>query len=182
MAEASRRLGVTTAAPYRHFADRDDLLAAVAARGLDVFAAMLAEAENAADPPRSGWRRWPAHTSGSPRSSARCSTRSSARAWTRAATPNCSAPGNRSTRSSPPSPRGLRGRRGRGRRAVDAIEASAHGYAMLLNDGEYGDGPDAVDATADRAIASARALIAGRQALRTRSSDSRTALPSKALP
>lgn len=29
VAEASRRLGVTTAAPYRHFADRDELLAAV---------------------------------------------------------------------------------------------------------------------------------------------------------
>lgn len=28
LAEASRRLGVTTAAPYRPFADRDDLLAA----------------------------------------------------------------------------------------------------------------------------------------------------------
>jgi hypothetical protein len=38
---------------------------------------------------------------------------------------------------------------------------------MLLNDGEYGDGPDTVDATADRAVASARALIAGRRALRT---------------
>jgi hypothetical protein len=49
----------------------------------------------------------------------------------------------------------------------DAIEASAHGYAMLLTDGEYGQGPDVVDATADRAIASARALIAGRRALRT---------------
>jgi hypothetical protein len=47
----------------------------------------------------------------------------------------------------------------------DAIEATAHGYAMLLTDGEYGDGPDAVDATAARAIASARALIAGRGAL-----------------
>jgi len=29
VAEASRRLGVTAAAPYRHFADRDELLAAV---------------------------------------------------------------------------------------------------------------------------------------------------------
>src|ERR1700722_19089487 len=44
MAEASRRLGVTTAAPYRHFADRDELLAAVAARALTVFAAMLSTA------------------------------------------------------------------------------------------------------------------------------------------
>ena len=50
---------------------------------------------------------------------------------------------------------------------ADAIEASAHGYAMLLINGEYGDGPDAVNATADRAIASARALIAGRRALQT---------------
>ena len=48
MAEASRRLGVTTAAPYRHFADRDELLAAVAARGLTVFSAMLAGAAGAA--------------------------------------------------------------------------------------------------------------------------------------
>ena len=48
MAEASRRLGVTTAAPYRHFADRDELLAAVAARALTVFSAMLAGADGAA--------------------------------------------------------------------------------------------------------------------------------------
>ena len=44
LAEASRRLGVTTTAPYRLFADRDDLLAAVAARALSVFAAMLRHA------------------------------------------------------------------------------------------------------------------------------------------
>ena len=51
LAEASRRLGVTTAAPYRHFADRDDLLAAVAARALAVFAAMLSDAADSADTP-----------------------------------------------------------------------------------------------------------------------------------
>jgi AcrR family transcriptional regulator len=34
LAEASRRLSVTTAAPYRHFADRDELLATVAVRAL----------------------------------------------------------------------------------------------------------------------------------------------------
>jgi hypothetical protein len=48
LAEATRRLGVTTAAPYRHFADRDELLAAAAARALSDFAAML---EVAADTP-----------------------------------------------------------------------------------------------------------------------------------
>ena len=39
LAEASRRLGVTVAAPYRQIADRDDLLAAVGVRALDAFAA-----------------------------------------------------------------------------------------------------------------------------------------------
>ena len=38
-------------------------------------------------------------------------------------------------------------------------------FAMLLVDGEYGQGPDSVDDAAAKAIASARALIA-RQALR----------------
>src|SRR5262249_53772620 len=42
LAEVSRRLGVTVAAPYRHFADRDDLLAAVGVRALRAFAAALA--------------------------------------------------------------------------------------------------------------------------------------------
>jgi hypothetical protein len=49
---------------------------------------------------------------------------------------------------------------------ADAVEASAHGHAMLLIGGEYGEGPDAVNAAAAKAIASVHALIAGRQALR----------------
>ncbi len=51
LAELSRRLGVSAAAPYRHFAGRDDLLAAVAVRSLEVFAAMVAaEADRLRDP------------------------------------------------------------------------------------------------------------------------------------
>ncbi|MGP3965048.1 TetR/AcrR family transcriptional regulator [Nonomuraea sp. 3N208] len=41
LAEASRRLGVTVAAPYRHFADRDEVLAALAMRAVDGLAAAL---------------------------------------------------------------------------------------------------------------------------------------------
>jgi AcrR family transcriptional regulator len=41
LAEASRRLGVTVAAPYRHFTDRDELLAAAAVRASDALAAAL---------------------------------------------------------------------------------------------------------------------------------------------
>jgi AcrR family transcriptional regulator len=41
MAEASRRLGVATAAPYRHFVDRDALLAAVATRAAELLTKQL---------------------------------------------------------------------------------------------------------------------------------------------
>ena len=41
MAEASRRLGVAASAPYRHFADRDALLAAVALRAAGLLAGQL---------------------------------------------------------------------------------------------------------------------------------------------
>lgn len=37
MAEVSRRLGVAQAAPYRHFADRDELLAAIAVHAGDLL-------------------------------------------------------------------------------------------------------------------------------------------------
>lgn len=37
LAEASRRLGVAASAPYAHFADRDELLAAVALHALQLF-------------------------------------------------------------------------------------------------------------------------------------------------
>jgi hypothetical protein len=37
---------------------------------------------------------------------------------------------------------------------------------MLLIHGDYGEGPDAIDAAAAKSVASAWALIAGRQALR----------------
>jgi AcrR family transcriptional regulator len=37
VAEASRRLGVAPSAPYAHFSDRDDLLAAVMLHGLELF-------------------------------------------------------------------------------------------------------------------------------------------------
>ncbi len=40
-AEAARRAGVSPAAPYRHFRDREELLAAVAAAGFERFAEAL---------------------------------------------------------------------------------------------------------------------------------------------
>src|SRR5437870_1578005 len=43
-AEAARWAGVSPAAPYRHFRDRDELLADVARRGFDAFEAALKQA------------------------------------------------------------------------------------------------------------------------------------------
>jgi AcrR family transcriptional regulator len=42
--EAARRAGVSPAAPYRHFRDRDELMAEVARRGFERFEAALAAA------------------------------------------------------------------------------------------------------------------------------------------
>jgi AcrR family transcriptional regulator len=51
-AEAARWAGVSPAAPYRHFRDRDDLLIDVARRGFDQFGGVLARAwgEGRSDP------------------------------------------------------------------------------------------------------------------------------------
>jgi len=43
-ADAARWAGVSPAAPYRHFRDRDELLADVARRGFELFAAALTKA------------------------------------------------------------------------------------------------------------------------------------------
>ena len=43
-AEAARWAGVSPAAPYRHFRDRDELLASVAQRGFESFERVLADA------------------------------------------------------------------------------------------------------------------------------------------
>jgi len=50
IAEAARLAGVSPAAPYRHFRDAQALLAEVALRGFDRFAAALATAWNAGRP------------------------------------------------------------------------------------------------------------------------------------
>ena len=166
MAEASRRLGVTTAAPYRHFADRDELLAAVAARGLKVWAAMLSGAADAADTPadqlaamagtyvRFAAQQRPLFDTLFSSGLDKSLHPELQRAW-EPVDALLTAVVQRVCDDDPAAAEAL----------ADAIEATAHGYAMLLTDGEYGDGQDAVDATAARAIASARALIAGRREL-----------------
>jgi len=47
LSSLARRAGVAQSAPYRHFADRDELLAAVAAEGFEAFTKALRDAEAA---------------------------------------------------------------------------------------------------------------------------------------
>jgi AcrR family transcriptional regulator len=165
LAEASRRVGVSAAAPYRHFADRDDLLAAVAVRALRTFADMVAE-EGSRDRPEQqlaamarAYVRFAAQqrplfdaifNSGIDKSRYPELTRAWAPidALLDLVSEICA--GDDTTAGA----------------LAAALEATAHGHAALLRDGEYGDGPDAVRVAADRAAAATLALIAGRQALR----------------
>ncbi len=55
--EVSRRLGVSHQAPYRHFTNRDDLLAELLSRCFEVFAAHL-EARPRSDHPAMTSSRW----------------------------------------------------------------------------------------------------------------------------
>jgi AcrR family transcriptional regulator len=49
-AEVTRSVGVSPAAPYRHFRDRDALMADIARRGFELFAEALAQAWNEGQP------------------------------------------------------------------------------------------------------------------------------------
>ncbi len=56
-AEVTRAVGVSPAAPYRHFRDRDALMADIAQRGFERFAAELAEAWDEGRPdPRAAFK------------------------------------------------------------------------------------------------------------------------------
>ena len=166
LAELSRRLGVTVAAPYRHFADRDELLAAVAVRALHAFADALAAGSGDQDPPG---QRLAVMTRGYVRFAAEqrplfdvvygTGLDKSRYPELRSAYRRVEEPfGSCVARLCPDDPEAAEA-------LADALEASAHGHAVLLLDGSYGEGPGAVDRAADRAAAVTLALIQGRAAL-----------------
>jgi AcrR family transcriptional regulator len=165
LAEASRRLGVSAAAPYRHFADRDELLAAVAVRSLQVFAAMVAEQTGDSQDPSQRLARM-------------------TRAYVRFAAEHrplfdtLYSAGLDKTRY-PELQRAWEpvdaflgvveeicgGDVAAADALAAALEATAHGHAMLLLDSEPGADADAVATAADRAAAATLAIISGRAAL-----------------
>ena len=166
LAELGRRLGVTVAAPYRHFADRDELLAAVAVRALHAFADALAAECGDQDSPEQ-------QLAAMARSYIRFAAEQRplfdvvyatdldksrypelVHAYKRVEEPfsTCVA------RLCPDDPEAALA-------LEDALEASARGHAALLLDGSYGEGPEAIDRAAAQAARVTLALIQGRAAL-----------------
>jgi AcrR family transcriptional regulator len=167
LAELSRRLGVTVAAPYRHFADRDELLAAVAVRALYAFADALAGQARDQDPPE---QRLAAMAGGYVRFAAEqrplfdvvyaTGLDKTRYPELRAAYERIDEPLDSCVaRLFPDDPEAAEA-------LADALEASAHGHAMLLLDGSYGEGPGAIERAAAQAARVTLALIQGRAALR----------------
>src|SRR5262249_14156488 len=167
VAELSRRLGVTVAAPYRHFANRDELLAAVAIRALHEFGEALAAQSPETDLPEerlasmaAGYVRFAAEQRalfgvlfgiGLDKKERHPELR---RAYedvegTLAACVAELCPGDQTAAD----------------HLADAIEATAHGYAALLMDQPGAPDPAEVDRAAEKAATAPRALIRGRAAL-----------------
>jgi AcrR family transcriptional regulator len=166
LAEASRRLGVSVSAPYAHFSDRDELLAAVAVHAYELFYADLLSQLNQSHTPadrlaaiaRAYVRFAGAHRplfetlfeagldkSRHPALAAAERPIDDAFSSSVRALPDCA------ERES--------------EYVATAIEAAAHGHAMLLLDGSFGEGPEAVELAAERAARATLALVEGRRLL-----------------
>lgn len=166
LAEASRRLGVAVSAPYAHFSDRDELLAAVAVHAYERFHAQLAAEIGRVEEPTER-------------------VAAVARAYVRFA-------GTQRALFEVLVEAGLDKDRhpeieaaekpvddmfldcvhalgdtdeAKDRELAIAVEAAAHGYATFLLDGDFGEGHEAVELAAERAARTTRALVEGRHLL-----------------
>jgi AcrR family transcriptional regulator len=166
LAEASRRLGVAVSAPYAHFADRDDLLAAVAVRAFELFyAALVPEIDSFSEP------------ADRLAAMARCYVRFAARhrplfemlyesGLDKAHHPEIEAAERPLDDAFLACVRALSG----GNEALTedlatAIEATAYGHAILLLDGGPGQDDNAIELAAERTARATLALVESRRLL-----------------
>src|SRR5215472_1493908 len=180
LAEASRRLGVASSAPYAHFADRDDFLAAVAVHGYAVFNSEFLPERNQYPAPadrlaaivRAYVRFAGAHrplfevifVAGLDKvrhPEVKAAEKSFEEAYLDAV--RALSGGNAAGSGDAAEPCDL------GAEYADlvaAVEAAAYGHAMLLLEGEYGEGEEGIDLAAERAARATLALVASRDLLR----------------
>lgn len=165
LAEASRRIGVAVSAPYAHFAGRDELLAAVAVHAYEVFGAeFLPPASQYPDP----GERLAALARGYVRFAGR--QRPLFEVLFGSGLDKCRYPEVKAAEK-PLSDafeecvNALTGGGAAAESLASAVEAAAHGHAMMLLDGEYSEQPDPVEFAAERAARVTLALVASRQLL-----------------
>jgi AcrR family transcriptional regulator len=161
LAEASRRLGVTVAAPYKHFADRDQLLAAVAVRASAELAAVVAAESNGA---ATDIDRLAAAAAGYVRCAAIHRPLFQVlfgAGLDKSRYPEIDAAARPVTDAFLIPARAIRPDTAEAHELTLAVVAAAHGHASLLLDGAFGQGPEAVDAAIRRTATVTRAIVAG---------------------
>jgi AcrR family transcriptional regulator len=165
LAEASRRLGVAPSAPYAHFGDRDELLAAVAVYAYERFYANLEpeliRSTAAADRLVAIARAY-VHFAGTHRPLFEVVF---AVGLDKARHPNVAAAEKPLDDAFKDCVRALSDSDDAAEQLATAVEAVAHGYAMLLIDGSLGSGQEAVADAAQRAGRATAALIQSRDVL-----------------
>jgi AcrR family transcriptional regulator len=158
--EASRRAGVSVAAPYKHFADREALLASLAVAGYREQRSRFAAAVETADDP-----------SGQLAAFAAAYVRFAAQepalfdvtfyaGLDKARHPELAEAGDAVLATVLPAARAVTADEQAAFDLLLRVAAAAHGLAIFLRQGLFGVRGDVLDETADRAARSARALVA----------------------
>ena len=165
LAEVGRRAGVSAAAPYRHFADREALLAAVAVRALNEFSELIVGAA-------------PESLTAEQRLEAIVAAYVRFAGERRALFESVFAAGIDKARhpevheAEAPIDAVILACTGQlcadddfwARALGRALAATAHGYSVLLIDGLYAGEPDPIATASNKATVAAKALIRGREA------------------
>jgi AcrR family transcriptional regulator len=165
MAEASRRLGVAASAPYRHFADRDALLTAVAMRAADLLTEQLHRTAASGPPAQrlAAAARAYVHFASDQRPLFQALAGSG---LSKGISPELAAATQAiGTTFLSPSAELSGGSETMAAVLTSAIVATAHGHAMLMLDGMFGTGAQAAETAAEQAAAATLALISGRDRL-----------------
>jgi AcrR family transcriptional regulator len=165
LAEASRRLGVAVSAPYAHFAGRDELLAAVTVHAFERISAALLPAMTEFREPAD---RLAAMARGYVRFAAADRPLFDVLygvGLDKARYPEIEKAERPLTDAFLACVGALSGDKAQSEYLATAVEAAAHGHAMFLLDGDFGEGEDAVDIAAERAARATLALIEGRRLL-----------------
>jgi AcrR family transcriptional regulator len=159
--EASRRAGVSVAAPYKHFADREALLASLAVVGYHEQRARFAAAvETAGDPAA----RLAAFAAAYVRFAAAESALFDVTFYAgldKARHPELAAAGDAVLSVVLPAARAICPDEQAAFDLLLRVAAAAHGLAVFLRQGLFGVSGDVVDETADRAARTARAIVVG---------------------